>query len=71
MPPRSTLLLYTDGLVESRAWPIDYGLMLLHKTLQSLPANAAATEVLDAALELLPAGSRGDDVALLAATMNP
>lgn len=61
------LLLYTDGLVESRAWDIDEGMGLLHGLLESLPRGAGPAEVLGAALELIPAGSRGDDVAVLAA----
>jgi hypothetical protein len=60
------LLLYTDGLVESRNWPIDHGIALLHKALAGLPADADLEHVIDAALEILPSGSRADDVAVLA-----
>ncbi|HEU5035322.1 MAG TPA: SpoIIE family protein phosphatase [Mycobacteriales bacterium] len=69
LPAGGTLLLYTDGLVESRAWPLDHGLELLRKTLESLPVDGDLTGVLDAALDLVPSGSRGDDVAVLAAAL--
>jgi GAF domain-containing protein len=66
---RSTLLLYTDGLVEARTWPIDHGLYLLHKALSGIAPEAGLNTVLDAALDIMPIGSRGDDVAILAATL--
>jgi GAF domain-containing protein len=67
---RSILLLYTDGLVETRTWPIDRGLCLLHQALAGLPADADLSAVLDTALEIMPIGSRGDDVAVLAAAFS-
>jgi len=67
VPPDSVLLLYTDGLVETRFWDIDEGIRLLGGLLETLPAEVGPARVLDAALALLPVGSRGDDVAVLAA----
>ncbi len=67
LPPGAVMLLYTDGLVETRAWPLDHGLSLLRTTLSALPDEAALGTVLDAALGLVPSGLRGDDVAVLAA----
>jgi anti-sigma regulatory factor (Ser/Thr protein kinase) len=67
LPAGSVLLLYTDGLVETRTWDIDEGIDLLGALLETLPTGAPPVRVLDTALELLPAGSRGDDVAVLAA----
>jgi serine phosphatase RsbU (regulator of sigma subunit)/anti-sigma regulatory factor (Ser/Thr protein kinase) len=69
LPPGAVLLLYTDGLVETRTWDIDEGIDLLGALLETLPADSGPTRVLDTALELLPAGSRGDDVAVLAAAV--
>ncbi|HET7407925.1 MAG TPA: SpoIIE family protein phosphatase [Mycobacteriales bacterium] len=69
MPRGSVLLLYTDGLVETRSWPLDHGLGLLRRAMAALPPDADLTAVLDAALELVPTGSRGDDVAVLAASV--
>lgn len=66
----AVLLLYTDGLVESRAWDIEEGVRRLDSLLMSLPKGAGPAEVLGAALELVPAGSRGDDVAVLAARIS-
>ncbi|MBT2365962.1 SpoIIE family protein phosphatase [Streptomyces sp. ISL-10] len=63
LPPRSTLLLYTDGLVESRSRPIDTGLALLRRHASAL----ARREVEDFCDELLSRiDPSGDDVALLA-----
>lgn len=67
LPPDSVILLYTDGLVETRTWDIDEGIRRLGALLESLPSGPTPHAVLDAALDLLPAGSRGDDVAVLAA----
>ncbi len=63
----SVLLLYTDGLVETRTWDIDEGIHRLELLLKTLPATVGPRGVLDTALDLLPAGRRGDDVAVLAA----
>jgi anti-sigma regulatory factor (Ser/Thr protein kinase) len=67
VPGGAVLLLYTDGLVETRAWPIDQGLTLLRTALQTLPCAAGMSAVLDTSLRVLPPGMRGDDVAVLAA----
>jgi anti-sigma regulatory factor (Ser/Thr protein kinase) len=67
--PGSVLLLYTDGLVETRTWDIDEGIERLGVLLEGLPTGVDPARVLDAALELLPAGRRGDDVAVLAARL--
>ncbi len=71
LPPDSVLLLYTDGLVETRTWDIDEGIHRLGSLLETLPAFAGPARVLDTALDLLPVGRRGDDVAVLAAQMPP
>jgi GAF domain-containing protein/anti-sigma regulatory factor (Ser/Thr protein kinase) len=70
LPPGALLLLYTDGLVETRSWPLDHGLNLLRETLQAMPLEADLASFLDAALDILPTGLRGDDVALLGAQPN-
>jgi anti-sigma regulatory factor (Ser/Thr protein kinase) len=67
LPAGATLLLYTDGLVETRAWAIDHGLALLRSRLEALPCDRGLGTLLDAALQLVPTGLRGDDVAVLAA----
>lgn len=69
LAPGTVLLLFTDGLVESRRWDIDEGLRRLEHLLAGLPHGAGPGRVLDAALDLLPTGSRGDDVAVLAALL--
>jgi anti-sigma regulatory factor (Ser/Thr protein kinase) len=68
LPPDAVMLLYTDGLVETRSWDIDEGIKRLGTLLERLP-TAGPSRVLDAALSLLPAGNRGDDVAVLAALL--
>ena len=67
LPEDAYLLLYTDGLVETRTWDIDEGIDRLEALLATVPAEAGPGRLLDKALELLPVGSRGDDVAVLAA----
>lgn len=63
--PGSTLLLYTDGLVESREVPLDVGLTRLRDVAAELAA-ATPDDMCDGVLaRLLPEGT-DDDVALLA-----
>ncbi|MFF3291010.1 SpoIIE family protein phosphatase [Streptomyces sp. NPDC003023] len=63
LPARSTLLLYTDGLVESRTRPIDTGLAQLRRHAAGL-ADRDVEEFCDELLARL--APSGDDVALLA-----
>lgn len=62
--PGSTLLLYTDGLVESRQLPLDDGLERLRS---SMVGQADCSEVCDVVLDgLALGGTNRDDTALLA-----
>jgi PAS domain S-box-containing protein len=61
LAPGATLWLYTDGLVESRAQPIDTGMAALA---QAAASGGDLEAIADAMLASLP-GSREDDVALL------
>jgi serine phosphatase RsbU (regulator of sigma subunit) len=64
LPARSTLLLYTDGLVERRGEPLDHGLTRLRQH-----AAALAREPLDVFCDELLTGlaqHSADDIALLA-----
>ncbi|MGX5210940.1 SpoIIE family protein phosphatase [Streptomyces violaceus] len=73
-PPGTSLLLYTDGLVENRALSLDDGLAALRQTCDALPAAARADpqQITERALELLNTPDRvDDDAALLAATAEP
>jgi serine phosphatase RsbU (regulator of sigma subunit)/DNA-binding response OmpR family regulator/anti-sigma regulatory factor (Ser/Thr protein kinase) len=61
----STMLLYTDGLVERRGQPIDAGLEQLREALRSAPADLE--QLCSHVLARAPAGAgTQDDVALLA-----
>ena len=71
LPPHAVMLLYTDGLVEARSWGIDEGIHRLGVLLEALPPGTGPARVLDTALSVLPAGNRGDDVAVLAAFIPP
>ncbi|MGW7578161.1 SpoIIE family protein phosphatase [Streptomyces sp. NPDC054765] len=69
-PTGATLLLYTDGLVESRTRDVWAGVELLCARLRTAAAVVASPplEMLcDAVLTILDEGARDDDVALLAA----
>ncbi|MFE5812698.1 SpoIIE family protein phosphatase [Streptomyces sp. NPDC056479] len=69
-PAGAALLLYTDGLVESRDADVLTGMERLRERLQAAASGygSPALEVLcDVALGTLGAGGRDDDIALLAA----
>jgi serine phosphatase RsbU (regulator of sigma subunit) len=73
LPAGTTLLLYTDGLVESRDRPISDGLARLEqhaaalsRSLADQPLDRLCDQLLD---RLSPAGT--DDIALLAARIEP
>ena len=70
LEPGSTLLLYTDGLVERRDQVFDDGVDLLAAALgdlQDLPVDGLCDELL---ARLLPDGAE-DDVALVAVCVRP
>ncbi|HKN93528.1 MAG TPA: SpoIIE family protein phosphatase [Thermoleophilaceae bacterium] len=68
--PGSTVLLYTDGLVEERGMSIDDGLERLREAIQRAPADPDA--MCDFLLrEVPPNGAAGDDVAVLATRLVP
>ncbi|WP_432143605.1 ATP-binding SpoIIE family protein phosphatase [Streptomyces sp. bgisy084] len=69
-PTGGTLLLYTDGLVESRNRDVWTGMELLRGRLEAVAARVAPPPLdllCDAVLTLLEPAARDDDVALLAA----
>jgi PAS domain S-box-containing protein len=65
IPPRATLLLYTDGLVERRSHPLDEGISRAADLVQD--GHATTPEKLADQLmsQLSPTGGYEDDVALL------
>jgi PAS domain S-box-containing protein len=65
LPPGSTLMLYTDGLVERREVSIDEGIARVSATVASgmnLPVDAVADAVL---AEMAPATGYDDDIAIV------
>ncbi len=68
-PPGSAMLLFTDGLVETRRRPISTGLELLRARLATTHRHSPEHLCQDA-LRILPPGDRGDDIALLAASFD-
>ncbi|MFF0062287.1 SpoIIE family protein phosphatase [Streptomyces sp. NPDC005279] len=73
-PPGTSLLLYTDGLVENRALSLEDCLAALRQTCGALPAAARTDpqQITERALELLNTPDQvDDDTALLAATAEP
>ncbi|MFF8596831.1 SpoIIE family protein phosphatase [Streptomyces sp. NPDC015220] len=72
LPPESTVLLYTDGLVESRGRPIDLGMAKLRHHAAVLTRrlrDRTVDEFCDALLERVPPS--GDDAALLVLRLPP
>jgi serine phosphatase RsbU (regulator of sigma subunit) len=70
LTPGSLLLLYTDGLVETRDHDIDEGIDRLGAALAGLDPRAAPKEVCDALIAELVGAEQDDDVALLAVHIN-
>ncbi|MCM2387003.1 SpoIIE family protein phosphatase [Streptomyces albipurpureus] len=64
LPENSTLVLYTDGLVEDRRRDIDVGLAMLCDTLSGHPERTAE-ETCEAVLAALLPDPQRDDIALL------
>jgi anti-sigma regulatory factor (Ser/Thr protein kinase) len=65
VPPGSTLMLYTDGLVERRDVPIDDGIARVAEMVaegMNLPVDAVAESVLS---EMAPHGGYDDDIAIV------
>ena len=67
LPEGSRLVLYTDGLVESRDRDIDVGLEMLRSTLAEV-ADRPPDEICDAVLDALLPAHPSDDIALLVAS---
>ncbi|MFF0001629.1 SpoIIE family protein phosphatase [Streptomyces avermitilis] len=65
LPPRTTVLLYTDGLVESPHHSIDHGLERLRRHAASL-AHRPLDSFCDLLLEQVRPSDNDDDVAMLA-----
>jgi serine/threonine-protein kinase RsbW len=70
LAPGATLLLFTDGLVESRDADLDLGLARLGDA-AARAGTADPDELCDKLLAELAGGARADDVALLAITRRP
>jgi anti-anti-sigma factor len=68
--PGTTVLLYTDGLVERRDRPVRDGLLELEETLREL-AHLGLEDLCDAVLARMVPGRAQDDVALLAVQVRP
>jgi serine phosphatase RsbU (regulator of sigma subunit) len=66
LKPGSTLLIFTDGLVESRTRALGEGLDLLARTLGRNSFAADVDSLCDFALETMIADRHDDDVAVLA-----
>ncbi|MCZ4124757.1 SpoIIE family protein phosphatase [Streptomyces sp. H39-S7] len=70
LPPRATLLLYTDGLVESPKHSIDHGLDQLRRHAASL-AHRPLDSFCDSVLHQVRPDTNDDDVAMIALRTPP
>ena len=70
LEPGSTVLLYTDGLVEKRGEPLDVGLERLREVAAGAPVNPLG-DLCERVLDALVKEAPGDDVALLAVRLLP
>jgi len=67
----STMLMFTDGLVESRTRPVAQGLQALSHVLAEFGHTPDVEDLCDAVLESMVQGNHDDDVALLAVRRLP
>lgn len=65
LPPRATVLLYTDGLVERRREPLDAGIARAVDLVQENRGSALDDLALQVMSRLAPGGGYQDDVAVL------
>jgi serine phosphatase RsbU (regulator of sigma subunit)/anti-sigma regulatory factor (Ser/Thr protein kinase) len=70
LEPGSTVLLYTDGLVEKRGEPLDVGLERLREVAAGAPVDPLDA-LCERVVEALVKDAPGDDVALLAVRILP
>ncbi len=65
LPPRTTLLLYTDGLVERRRVPLDQGIARAAEIVRDGGASSLDELASELMSSLAPSGGYQDDVAML------
>jgi serine/threonine-protein kinase RsbW len=65
-PPGSMVLLYTDGLVEERAMPVDHGMERMRSAVAT-HRNDTTAAILDEVLSVAPTSAHADDVCALVA----
>jgi|tagenome__1003787_1003787.scaffolds.fasta_scaffold20883506_2 serine phosphatase RsbU (regulator of sigma subunit) len=71
LPEGSLLVLYTDGLIETREREYDAGMDVLHAALSALGPQAEPEEACDTLLLALVGDRQEDDIALLAVRIDP
>ena len=71
MPAGSLLVLYTDGLVESRDRDLDQGITTLADALAGLPEPCTPDEACERLLTAVPRAGQDDDIALLVLRLDP
>jgi PAS domain S-box-containing protein len=70
LPPGSTVVLYTDGLVERRSQPLDDGMERLRATVGRHGSGSVST-LLEQVIRVVPDVDHGDDICALVARLAP
>ena len=70
LPPGSTVILYTDGLIERRSQPLDDGMERLRDAVGT-HGSGSVSALLEQLIRVVPDAEHGDDICALAARLAP
>ncbi len=70
LPPGSTVILYTDGLIERRSQPLDDGMERLRDAVGT-HGSGSVSALLEQLIRVVPDAEHGDDICALVARLAP